>query len=69
MRCVVVRLQGACDGYARISRRPAMALLHLGPGLANGLCNLHNARRARSPILVLVGDHATWHASAGGGHQ
>src|SRR6185437_10204287 len=41
--------------------RPAAALLHLGPGLANGLANLHNARRARTPLLTIVGDHATYH--------
>lgn len=55
---------GACDGYARIAGSPAVALLHLGPGLGNGLCNLHNAHRARSPVLVLVGEHATWHKAA-----
>jgi len=52
---------GAADGYARASRIPALTLLHLGPGLANGLANLHNARRANSPIINIVGDHATWH--------
>src|SRR5271169_419381 len=52
---------GAADGYARIAGRPAAVLLHLGPGLANGLANLHNARRARSPLLVIVGAHATGH--------
>jgi len=52
---------GAADGYARVSGRPAATLFHLGPGLANGLSCLHNARRARSPVLNLVGDHATWH--------
>src|SRR5512134_1486388 len=52
---------GAADGYARMKGRPALTLLHLGPGLANGLANLHNARRARSPVVNLVGDHATWH--------
>ncbi len=52
---------GAADGYARIAGRPAAALLHLGPGLGNGLANLHNARRAHIPILVVVGDHATYH--------
>jgi acetolactate synthase I/II/III large subunit len=52
---------GAADGYGRMARRPAAALLHLGPGLANGLANLHNARRARTPLLALVGDHATYH--------
>jgi hypothetical protein len=55
---------GACDGYARMAGSPAAALLHLGPGLGNGLCNLHNAHRARSPVLVLVGEHATWHKAA-----
>jgi acetolactate synthase I/II/III large subunit len=53
---------GAADGYARISGRPAAVLLHLGPGLANGLANLHNARRARTPVVVIVGAHATGHA-------
>ena len=52
---------GAADGYARISGRPAAVLLHLGPGLGNGLANLHNARRARVPMVVVVGDHATYH--------
>jgi acetolactate synthase I/II/III large subunit len=52
---------GACDGYGRMTGRPAAALLHLGPGLANGLANLHNARRARTPLVTLVGDHATYH--------
>ena len=52
---------GAADGYGRMARRPAAALLHLGPGLANGLANLHNARRARTPLLTVVGDHATYH--------
>ena len=52
---------GAADGYARISGEPAAVLLHLGPGLGNGLANLHNARRARVPMLVVVGDHATYH--------
>ncbi|WP_050897934.1 thiamine pyrophosphate-binding protein [Nitrospirillum viridazoti] len=54
---------GAADGYARVSGKPALTLLHLGPGLANGLANLHNARRARSPVVNVVGDHATWHLS------
>ena len=52
---------GAADGYARMSGDPAAVLLHLGPGLGNGLANLHNARRARVPMLVVVGDHATYH--------
>lgn len=52
---------GAADGYARMTGKPALTLLHLGPGLANGLANLHNARRARSAVVNVVGDHATWH--------
>lgn len=52
---------GAADGYARIADRPAAVLLHLGPGLGNGLANLHNARRARVPMVVVVGDHASYH--------
>ena len=52
---------GAADGYARIAQRPASVLLHLGPGLGNGLANLHNAWRAGTPMVALVGTHATWH--------
>src|SRR6202047_3688769 len=52
---------GAADGYARMAGKPAATLLHLGPGLGNGIANLHNARRARSPIVNIVGDHATYH--------
>ena len=52
---------GMADGYWRIARKPACTLLHCGPGLANGLANLHNARRARSGIVNIVGDQATWH--------
>jgi acetolactate synthase-1/2/3 large subunit len=52
---------GAADGYGRMTGRPAAALLHLGPGLGNGLANLHNARRAHTPLLAVVGDHATYH--------
>lgn len=52
---------GAADGYARIAEEPAAVLLHLGPGLGNGLANLHNARRAHVPMLVVIGDHATYH--------
>ena len=52
---------GAADGYARVTGRPAATLLHLGPGMANGLANLHNARRAFSPVVNVVGDHATYH--------
>jgi len=65
MRCVLGLFEGvvtgAADGYARMTDRPAATLLHCGPGLANGLANLHNARRARSPIVNLVGDQATYH--------
>jgi acetolactate synthase-1/2/3 large subunit len=56
--------QGAgfmADGYARVTGKPALTLLHLGTGFGNGIANLHNARRARSPIVNVVGDHATWH--------
>lgn len=52
---------GAADGYARIARRPASTLLHLGPGLGNALSNFHNARKARSPIVNIVGEHSTAH--------
>jgi len=55
---------GAADGYGRMLDRPAMTLLHLGPGFANGIANLHNARRAGSPIISIIGDHATWHQHA-----
>ena len=55
---------GAADGYGRMTDKPAMTLLHLGPGLGNGIANLHNARRARTPILNVIGEHATWHRSA-----
>jgi acetolactate synthase-1/2/3 large subunit len=53
---------GAADGYGRVAGRPAATLLHLGPGLGNGLANLHNAQRARTPVVNIVGDHATYHA-------
>ncbi|OKH71454.1 hypothetical protein EB72_23340 [Mycobacterium sp. SWH-M1] len=65
MRAVLTLFEGvatgAADGYARIAGTPAAALLHLGPGLGNGLANLHNARRAHTPMIVVVGDHATYH--------
>lgn len=65
MRCVLGLFEGvvtgAADGYFRIAGKPAATLLHLGPGLGNGLANLHNARRARSGIVNIVGDHATDH--------
>jgi acetolactate synthase I/II/III large subunit len=53
---------GAADGYARMTGAPACTLLHLGPGLGNGLANLHNARRAATPVVNIVGDHATYHS-------
>ncbi|MGH7032762.1 MAG: thiamine pyrophosphate-binding protein, partial [Stellaceae bacterium] len=66
MRCVLGLFEGvvtgAADGYARMTEKPAATLLHLGPGLANGLANLHNAGKARTPIVNIVGDHATYHA-------
>ncbi|MEN9704956.1 MAG: hypothetical protein RLZZ393_835, partial [Pseudomonadota bacterium] len=52
---------GMADGYARITGRPAMTLMHLGPGIGHGIANLHNARRAQSSIVNVVGDHATYH--------
>ena len=52
---------GAADGYGRMADKPALTLLHLGPGFANGIANLHNAQRARSPVLNMIGDHATDH--------
>lgn len=65
MRCVLGLFEGvvtgAADGYARMADKPAATLLHLGPGLANGLANLHNARRANTPMVNIVGDHATYH--------
>ena len=65
MRCVLGLFEGvvtgAADGYARMSGKPACTLLHLGPGLANGLANLHNAHRARVPIVNLVGQHPLDH--------
>ncbi|MCO5131219.1 MAG: acetolactate synthase large subunit [Xanthobacteraceae bacterium] len=65
MRCVLGLFEGvvtgAADGYARMRDAPAATLLHLGPGLANGLANLHNARRARTPMVNIVGEHASYH--------
>src|SRR5690606_22490552 len=52
---------GARDGYGRMADKPAATLLHLGPGLANGLANLHNARRAQTPMINIVGEHASYH--------
>jgi len=65
IRCVLGLFEGvvtgAADGYARMAEKPASTLLHLGPGLGNGLANLHNASRARVPIVNLVGQHASYH--------
>jgi acetolactate synthase-1/2/3 large subunit len=54
-------VSGAADGYARMSGKPAITLLHLGPGYANAMANLHNARKAHVPLVNIVGDHAVWH--------
>jgi acetolactate synthase-1/2/3 large subunit len=68
MRAVLCLFEGVCtgaaDGYARMAEKPGLTLLHLGPGFANGIAYLHDARRARSPIVNLVGEHATWHLPA-----
>ena len=65
MRCVLGLFEGvvtgAADGYARMAGKPAATLMHCGPGLANGLANLHNARRASTPVVNIVGDQATYH--------
>lgn len=65
MRCVLVLFEGvasgAADGYGRMTGRPASTLLHLGPGLGNALANTHNARRAFTPMVNVVGEHATYH--------
>jgi acetolactate synthase-1/2/3 large subunit len=65
MRVVLGLFEGVCtgaaDGWARMTGRPAATLLHLGPGFANGIANLHNARRARSPVVNWIGNHATRH--------
>jgi acetolactate synthase-1/2/3 large subunit len=65
MRCVLALFEGvvtgAADGYWRMRDRPAATLLHLGPGLGNGLANLHNAKKASSGIVNIVGEHASYH--------
>ncbi|MFW6012014.1 MAG: acetolactate synthase large subunit [Desulfosalsimonas sp.] len=65
MRLVLGLFEGVCagaaDGYARMTHKPAATLLHLGPGLGNAIANLHNARRARVPVVNLVGDHPVYH--------
>src|SRR5471032_304019 len=62
MRCVLCLHEavttGAADGYYRMAGKPASTLLHLGPGLANGLANLHNARKANTPVVNVIGNHA-----------
>jgi acetolactate synthase-1/2/3 large subunit len=69
VRPVLGLFEGVCtaaaDGYARMAGRPAMTLLHLGPGMANGIANLHNASRARTPLLSVVGEHTTTHRGRG----
>ena len=65
IRCVLGLFEGvvtgAADGYARMADKPAVTLLHLGPGLGNGLANLHNAKKALTPMINIVGEHALWH--------
>ncbi|HEY5208806.1 MAG TPA: acetolactate synthase large subunit [Stellaceae bacterium] len=65
MRCVLALFEGvvsgAADGYARMAEKPACTLFHLGPGFGNAIANLHNAERARVPIVNIVGEHATYH--------
>ena len=69
MRAVLALFEGvatgAADGYARMTGGPGTTLLHLGPGLGNGLANLHNARRGGVPVVAIVGDHASWHRGRG----
>ncbi len=65
MRSILSLFEGVCsgaaDGYGRMTGKPACTLLHLGPGLSNASANLHNAYKANSPVLNLIGDHATYH--------
>ena len=65
MRCVLGLFEGvvtgAADGFGRMRGTPSATLTHLGPGLGNGLANLHNAKKARTPIVNVIGDHATFH--------
>ena len=67
MRCILCLFEGvvtgAADGYGRMSDKPAGTLLHLGPGLGNGLSNLHNAKKARTPVVNIIGEHATYHVA------
>ncbi|MGA2412587.1 MAG: acetolactate synthase large subunit [Candidatus Binataceae bacterium] len=68
MRAILGLFEGVCtgaaDGYGRMTDHPALTLTHLGPGFANGIANLHNARRAHSPIVNIIGDQATWHLAS-----
>lgn len=68
MRAILCLFEGVCtgaaDGYGRMLEKPAMTLLHLGPGFANGIANLHNAKRAKASVLNIIGEHATWHIPA-----
>ena len=65
MRCILGMAEtvvtGCADGYGRMAGKPAATLLHCGPGFANAISNVHNARRANTPMLNIVGDHATYH--------
>ena len=65
VRCILGLFEGvvtgAADGYYRMAGKPAATLLHLGPGLGNGLANLHNAKKARSGMVNIVGEHASYH--------
>src|SRR5260221_14522320 len=65
MRAVLTLFEGvvigAAEGYARMAALPALTLTHLGPCFANGIPNLHNSRRSHSPIVMLIGDHTTYH--------
>jgi acetolactate synthase-1/2/3 large subunit len=67
MRCVLGMAEtvvtGCADGYGRMAEKPAATLLHCGPGFANGMSNIHNARRAKTPMVNIVGDHATYHVA------
>jgi len=67
MRAVLCLFEGVCagaaDGYARMASRPAAALFHMGPGLANALGYLHNTRKAHSPVVAIAGQHTAWHVA------
>ena len=65
MRCILGMAEtvvtGCADGYGRMAGKPAVTLLHGGPSFANGIANVHNARRAHSPMVNIIGDQATYH--------